>query len=231
MQKYDIAIIGGGPGGYVAAIRARQLGLSTVLIEREHLGGVCLNWGCIPTKSLLRSAEVYHLMQHADEFGLTAKDIKFEISKIVDRSRKIAGQLSKGVAGLLKKNKVDVIEGYASFENASTLKVKGKDGKDQTVTAQHIIIATGARGRVLPGLEPDGKLVWTAREAMTPTELPKKLLVIGSGAIGIEFANFYATLGSDVTVVEVQERILNTEDAEISALAKNPLKSKASSSC
>lgn len=220
MQKYDIAIIGGGPGGYVAAIRARQLGLSTVLIEREHLGGVCLNWGCIPTKSLLRSAEVYHLMKHADEFGLAVKDIKVDISKIVDRSRKIAGQLSKGVAGLLKKNKVDVIEGSASFENASTLKVKGKDGKDQTVTASHIIIATGARGRVLPGLEPDGKLVWTAREAMTPTELPKKLLVIGSGAIGIEFANFYATLGSDVTVVEVQERILNTEDAEISALAQ-----------
>jgi dihydrolipoamide dehydrogenase len=220
MQKYDIAIIGGGPGGYVAAIRARQLGLSTVLIEREHLGGVCLNWGCIPTKSLLRSAEVYHLMKHADEFGLAVKDIKVDISKIVDRSRKIAGQLSKGVAGLLKKNKVDLIEGSASFENASTLKVKGKDGKDQTVTASHIIIATGARGRVLPGLEPDGKLVWTAREAMTPTELPKKLLVIGSGAIGIEFANFYATLGSDVTVVEVQERILNTEDAEISALAQ-----------
>lgn len=220
MQKYDIAIIGGGPGGYVAAIRARQLGLSTVLIEREHLGGVCLNWGCIPTKSLLRSAEVYHLMQNAADFGLSVKDIKVDISKIVERSRKIAGQLSKGVAGLLKKNKVDVIEGSASFDNASTLKVKGKDGKDQTVNAQHIIIATGARGRVLPGLEPDGKLVWTAREAMTPTSLPKKLLVIGSGAIGIEFANFYATLGSDVTVVEVQERILNTEDAEISALAQ-----------
>ncbi|MDX2264630.1 MAG: dihydrolipoyl dehydrogenase [Hyphomicrobiales bacterium] len=218
---YDLAVIGAGPGGYVAAIRAAQLGLKTVVIEREHLGGVCLNWGCIPTKALLRTAEIYRLLGHLDEFGLSAKEVSFDLSKVVARSRKVAAKLTGGVAFLLKKNKVAVIDGAARLKGGGVIGVTAKDGKPAPdVTAKHIIIATGARARSLPGLEPDGRLVWTYKEAMLPPEMPKSLLVIGSGAIGVEFASFYSALGADVTMVEVQDRILPAEDEEISALAR-----------
>ncbi|MDX1975611.1 MAG: dihydrolipoyl dehydrogenase [Rickettsiales bacterium] len=218
-QSFDVVVIGGGPGGYVAAIRAAQLGLKTAVIEREHMGGICLNWGCIPTKALLRTSEIYNLMQHADAFGLSAKDIKFDIKKIVERSRGVAAQLSKGVAGLMKKNKVTVIDGHAKLAGKGKVAVE-KDGKKiADVAAKHIIIATGARARVLPGLEPDGKQIVTYKEAMVPETMPKSLLVVGSGAIGIEFASFYRTLGAEVTVVEVMDRILPVEDEEISKLA------------
>ncbi|HUC61806.1 MAG TPA: dihydrolipoyl dehydrogenase [Alphaproteobacteria bacterium] len=218
--NFDLVIVGGGPGGYVAAIRAAQLGMKTAVVEREHLGGICLNWGCIPTKALLRTAEVYHLMQHADAFGLSAKEIGYDAKKIVERSRKVAGQLSSGVAFLLKKNKVAAFDGHAKLAGPGKLNVT-KDGKPVAdLTAKHIILATGARARSLPGLEPDGKLVWTYKEAMIPAAIPKSLLVVGSGAIGIEFASFYRTLGAEVTVVEVLPRILPVEDEEISAFAK-----------
>jgi dihydrolipoamide dehydrogenase len=218
-QNFDVVIIGGGPGGYVAAIRAAQLGLKTAVVEANHMGGICLNWGCIPTKALLRSAEIYDFMKHAEMFGLSAKDIKFDLKKIVERSRGVAGQLSKGVSGLMKKNKVTVVDGYGKLAGKGKVSVE-KDGKRVAdLTAKHIIIATGARARVLPGLEPDGKLIWTYREAMVPEAMPKSLLVVGSGAIGIEFASFYRSLGAEVTVVEVQDRILPVEDEEISKFA------------
>jgi len=215
--QFDLIVIGGGPGGYVAAIRAAQLGLKTAVVEREHLGGICLNWGCIPTKALLRSSEIFHLIHRAKEFGLSADNVRFDVTKIVERSRKVAAQLSNGVRFLMKKNKVTVIEGEARLTSPTTVAVTGKAAG--AYSAKNIIIATGARARALPGLEPDGKLVWSYREAMVPTAMPKSLLVIGSGAIGIEFASFYRTLGAEVTVVEVMDRILPVEDEEISALA------------
>ena len=219
-NSYDLIVIGGGPGGYVAAIRAAQLGMATAVVEREHLGGICLNWGCIPTKALLRSAEVYESIQHASDFGLIVKDVSFDIEKIVKRSRKIAKQLSGGVAHLLKKNKVAVIDGAGSLAGNGRVHVE-KDGKGVAdLSAKHIILATGARPRELPGLEPDGKLVWTYKEAMVPDIMPKSLLVVGSGAIGIEFASFFRTLGAEVTVVEILPQVLPVEDAEISAAAR-----------
>ena len=218
--SFDLIVVGGGPGGYVAAIRAAQLGLKTAVVEREHLGGICLNWGCIPTKALLRSAEVGHLLRHADAFGFSAKDVSFDLKKVVKRSRDVAGQLSRGVGHLLKKNKVTVFDGHGRLAGGGKLKVE-KDGKPVAdLTAKNIILATGARARSLPGLEPDGKLVWTYKEAMVPEALPKSLLVVGSGAIGIEFASFYRDLGVEVTVVEVLDRVLPVEDEEVSAFAR-----------
>jgi dihydrolipoamide dehydrogenase len=218
--NFDVIVVGGGPGGYVTAIRAAQLGLKTACVEREHLGGICLNWGCIPTKALLRSAEVGHLLKHADAYGFSASNVTFDLKKVVERSRKVANQLSNGVKHLLKKNKVEVFDGHGRLNGPGRLKVE-KDGKPVAdLTAKHIILATGARARALPGLEPDGKLVWTYKEAMIPPTMPKSLLVVGSGAIGIEFASFYRTLGAEVTVVEVLDRVLPVEDAEISAFAK-----------
>jgi dihydrolipoamide dehydrogenase len=219
-QQYDVAVLGGGPGGYVAAIRAAQLGLKTVCIERAHLGGICLNWGCIPTKALLRSSEIYHLLHRLDEFGLSAKDITFDIKKVVQRSRKVSKQLSGGVGHLLKKHKVDVIDGQGKLNGPGKIAVT-KDGKAVAeVTAKHIILATGARARDLPNIKADGKDVWSYKEAMVPEAMPKSLLVIGSGAIGIEFASFYRTMGAEVTVVEVLDRVLPVEDEDISALAR-----------
>ena len=219
----DLVVVGSGPGGYVAAIRAAQLGMKTAIVERDALGGVCLNWGCIPTKALLRTSEVYTNMKHAEEFGLTADNISFDIEKVVKRSRKVAGKLSGGIGYLMKKNKITVIEGDATLAKGSgapLVKVKTKAGED-TVKAKHVILATGARARTIPqaGLEPDGKFVWTAKEAMVPDIMPKSLLVIGSGAIGIEFASFYNALGADVTIVEMLDRILPVEDKEISSFA------------
>ena len=219
VKSFDIVIIGGGPGGYVAAIRAAQLKMNVALVESQHLGGICLNWGCIPTKALLRSSEIHHLIKHADAFGITVKDLSFDISKIVARSRGVAKQLSGGIGHLMKKNKVTVFDGHAKLKGKGSLAVE-KDGKViETLSAKNIIIATGARARQLPGLEPDGTLVWTYKEAMVPTEMPKSLLVVGSGAIGIEFASFYRSLGAEVTVVEVLDRILPVEDEEISKFA------------
>jgi dihydrolipoamide dehydrogenase len=219
-QKFDLVIIGSGPGGYVTAIRAAQLGMKTAVVEGNHLGGICLNWGCIPTKALLRSSEIHHLIKHADQFGFTVKDVSFDIKKIIQRSRGVAKQLSAGVAHLLKKNKVTVFDGFGKLAGKGRVNVT-KDGKPGAeLSAPHIIIATGARARSLPGLEPDGKLVWTYKEAMIPEEMPKSLLVVGSGAIGIEFASFYRNLGAEVTVVEIMDRVLPVEDEEISALAR-----------
>jgi dihydrolipoamide dehydrogenase len=218
-QTFDLIVLGAGPGGYVAAIRAAQLGMKAAIVEREHLGGICLNWGCIPTKALLRSSEIGHLLHRLDEFGFSASNISFDVKKIVDRSRKVAKQLSGGVAHLLKKNKVAVLMGEGRLNGPGRLIVKTKDG-EQALAAPHIIVATGARARVLPGLEPDGQSIWTYKEAMVPPTMPKSLLVVGSGAIGIEFASFYRALGAEVTVVEVMDRILPVEDAEISALAR-----------
>jgi dihydrolipoamide dehydrogenase len=220
-ETYDLAVIGGGPGGYVAAIRAAQLGMKTVVIEREHLGGICLNWGCIPTKALLRASEINHLLHNLDEFGFAADNIRFDLDKVVKRSRKVAKQLSSGVAHLLKKNKVAVIDGQAQLAGKETIKITGKT--ETTIKAKHIILATGARARQLPGMETDGKLIWSYKEAMVPPALPKTLLVVGSGAIGIEFASFFANMGSKVTVIEVLDRILAVEDAEISAFVRKAL--------
>jgi dihydrolipoamide dehydrogenase len=218
-DSYDLVILGGGPGGYVAAIRAAQLGMKTCLVEREHLGGICLNWGCIPTKALLRTAEIMHLMRHAGDFGLIAKDISFDAKKVIARSRAVAKQLSNGVGFLMRKNKVTVVMGEGKLAGKGKVAVT-KDGKPiADLEAKHVILATGARARSLPGLEPDGKLVWTYKEAMIPEEIPESLLVIGSGAIGIEFASFYRDMGAEVTVVEVLPRILPVEDEEISAFA------------
>ena len=218
-NAYDVIVIGAGPGGYVAAIRAAQLGLKTIVVEREHMGGICLNWGCIPTKAMLRSSEVYHLMQRAKEFGLSAQGIDYDLDAVVARSRAIAKQLNGGVAHLLKKNKVTALMGAATLTAPGQVSVKTAKG-EESLSAKHIIIATGARARELPGLEGDGDLVWTYKTALTPPRMPKKLLVIGSGAIGIEFANFYNTLGVDTTVVEVMDRVMPVEDAEISAFAQ-----------
>ncbi|MDP6709479.1 MAG: FAD-dependent oxidoreductase, partial [Alphaproteobacteria bacterium] len=219
-QSFDVVVVGAGPGGYVAAIRAAQLGLKAAVVEAEHLGGICLNWGCIPTKALLRSAEVYHLMRRAEEFGVTAQSVGFDASKIVERSRAVAARLNAGVKHLLAKNKVQVIDGHGRLTGRGRVAVE-KDGKAVAeLAAKHIILATGARARELPGLEADGKLVWTYKEAMVPESLPKSLLVVGSGAIGMEFASFYRTLGAEVTVVEVLDRVLPVEDEEISELAR-----------
>ncbi|MBI1209587.1 MAG: dihydrolipoyl dehydrogenase [Azospirillum sp.] len=215
-QQFDVIVVGAGPGGYVAAIRAAQLGLNTAVVEREHVGGICLNWGCIPTKALLRSSEIHHLLHHLGDYGFSAKEVSFDLAKIVARSRKVAGQLSGGVKHLLKKNKVTLIDGHAKLLGGGRLEVD----KAGSFKAKHIILATGARARSLPGLEGDGKLIWTYKEAMVPTVIPKSLLVIGSGAIGIEFASFYLNLGAKVTVVEILDRILPVEDEEISALAR-----------
>ena len=219
-ESFDLVVIGGGPGGYVAAIRAAQLGLKSAVVEREHLGGICLNWGCIPTKALLRSAEVFHLMKDASAYGLSASNVSFDLPAVVKRSRAVALQLQSGVKHLLRKNKVSVYEGHGRLAARGKVAVL-KDGKPAgELLAKHIILATGARPRVLPGLEPDGKQVWTYKEAMIPEAMPRSLLVVGSGAIGIEFASFYRTLGAEVTVIEVLDRVLPVEDAEISALAR-----------
>ena len=233
-ETYDVLIIGAGPGGYVTAIRAAQLGFKTAVVDREHLGGICLNWGCIPTKALLRSAEIYHYMQHASDYGLSAKEVSFDTAAIVKRSRGVSGRLNGGVGMLLKKNKVDVIWGEASIDAAAkgnelgkvTVKEtkraeppKGAKGAG-TYAAKHIIVATGARPRVLPGIEPDKKQIWTYYEAMVPEAMPKSLLVMGSGAIGIEFASFYRTMGAEVTVIELLPQILPVEDAEIAGIAR-----------
>ncbi len=227
----DLAVIGAGPGGYVAAIRASQLGLKTVIVERDALGGVCLNWGCIPTKALLRTSEVFTNMQHAESFGLKADNIGFDIGAVVKRSRDVAGRMEKGVGFLMKKNKIEVVMGAARLEKSANgsgaplVRVKTEKG-EQTLRAKHVIIATGARARTIPaaGLEPDGTFIWTAREAMTPDIMPKSLLVVGSGAIGIEFASFYRALGAEVTVVEMLDRILPVEDEEISKFAEKQFK-------
>ena len=233
-DTYDVLIIGAGPGGYVTAIRAAQLGFKTAVVDREHLGGICLNWGCIPTKALLRSAEIYHYMQHASDYGLTAEKVGFDAAAIVKRSRGVSGRLNGGVGMLLKKNKVDVIWGEAAIESAAkgnqpgTVTVKETTRAPApkgalaagTYSAKHIIVATGARPRAIPGIEPDKKLIWTYYDAMVPESMPKSLLVMGSGAIGIEFASFYATMGAKVTVVELLPQILPVEDAEIAGLAR-----------
>ncbi|MGJ4893570.1 MULTISPECIES: dihydrolipoyl dehydrogenase [unclassified Bradyrhizobium] len=228
--SFDIIIIGSGPGGYVAAIRAAQLGFKTAIIEKSYLGGICLNWGCIPTKALLRSAEIYHYMQHAKDYGLSAEKISYDPKAVVQRSRGVSKRLNDGVGFLMKKNKVQVIWGKAAIDAPGKITVTKSDVEapkgalgEGTYQAKHIIVATGARPRVLPGLEPDKKLVWTYFEAMVPDKMPKSLLVVGSGAIGIEFASFFRTMGSDVTVVEVLPQILPVEDAEIAGLARKQL--------
>jgi dihydrolipoamide dehydrogenase len=218
--QFDLVVVGGGPGGYVTAIRAAQLGMNTALIEATHLGGICLNWGCIPTKALLRSSEMYHYLQNMDDHGITVGDVSFDLGKVVARSRKVAKRLSDGVKHLLKKNKVTVIEGYGALDGAGGVVVESDGKAAQTVKAPHIVLATGARARTLPGFEDDGKLIWTYREALVPEVMPKSLLVVGSGAIGMEFASFYHDMGATVTVVEVLDRILPQEDEEISALAR-----------
>ncbi len=215
-ETFDLAILGSGPGGYVAAIRASQLGMKVVIIEREQLGGICLNWGCIPTKALLRTSEIYHYMQHADAYGLSVTGVSFDLAKVVDRSRKVAGQLNAGVKGLMKKNKVTVVEGEGRLTGATQITVKTGD-QERVLDAKNVILATGARARDLPGLAADGKRVWTYRHAMVPPEMPTKLLVIGSGAIGIEFASFYSDMGAKVTVVEMLDRVLPVEDTDVSA--------------
>jgi dihydrolipoamide dehydrogenase len=217
-NSFDVLIIGGGPGGYVAAIRSAQLGFKTAVVERAHLGGICLNWGCIPTKALLRSAEIYHYMQNAKDYGLSASNVSFDAAAVVARSRAVSKQLNGGVGFLMKKNKITVIDGEAKIAKPGTVTVTGKGAG--TYQAKHIIIATGARPRVLPGIEPDKKLIWTYFEAMVPSTMPKSLLVIGSGAIGIEFASFFRTMGSEVTVVEVLPQILPVEDEEVAAFAR-----------
>ncbi|VXD01837.1 dihydrolipoyl dehydrogenase [Sphingomonas sp. AX6] len=222
-DTYDLIVLGSGPGGYVAAIRAAQLGLKTAIVERENLGGICLNWGCIPTKALLRSAEIFHYMQHAKDYGLAAEKISADLDAVVKRSRGVAKQLNQGIGHLMKKNKIAVHMGEGKLVAKGKLSVTEKDGKATELTAKHIIVATGARARDLPGTPADGKRVWTYRHAMTPTEMPSKLLVIGSGAIGIEFASFYNDMGSDVTVVEMMDRIVPVEDADVSAFLEKSL--------
>ncbi len=224
-QNFDLIVVGGGPGGYVAAIRAAQLKMNVALVEREHLGGICLNWGCIPTKALLRSSEIHAILHHLDAYGLAADNIRFDAKKVVERSRKVASQLSGGVKHLLKKNKVTVFDGHGALAGTGAGGVRkiavSKDGKPiADLTAKNVILATGARARVVPGMEPDGKLIWTYKEAMVPPAIPKSLLVVGSGAIGIEFASFYRSMGAAVTVVEMMDRVLPVEDEEISAFAR-----------
>jgi dihydrolipoamide dehydrogenase len=221
---FDLIVIGAGPGGYVAAIRASQLGQKVAIVEASHLGGICLNWGCIPTKALLRTAEIHQLLNHADQFGFKVGKIEFDFAKVVERSRTVAEQLARGVKGLLKKNKVEVFDGFASFKGKAKsihqVNVEKNGTLVTTLEAPRVIIATGARARHLPGLEPDGQSIWTYKEAMVPEALPKSMLIIGSGAIGIEFASFYNAMGADVTVVEVQDRILPVEDEEVSDFAR-----------
>jgi dihydrolipoamide dehydrogenase len=226
-SNFDIVIIGSGPGGYITAIRAAQLGFKTAIVERDYLGGICLNWGCIPTKALLRSAEIFHYLQHAKDYGLSAGEVAYDPAAVVKRSRAVAKRLNDGVGFLMKKNKITVIWGEASIDAPGKITVKPSRSEAPkgalgpgSYQAKHIVVATGARPRVLPGIEPDKKLVWTYFEAMVPDRIPKTLLVIGSGAIGIEFASFFRTLGSDVTVVEVLPQILPAEDAEIAAFAR-----------
>jgi dihydrolipoamide dehydrogenase len=221
-ESFDLIILGSGPGGYVAAIRAAQLGQKVAIIERERLGGICLNWGCIPTKALLRTSEIYHYMQHAGDYGLAATGISFDLAKITDRSRKVAAQLNGGVKGLMKKNKVTVVEGTGALTSATEITVTTGD-QTRSLTAKNIIIATGARARDLPGLSADGKRIWTYRHAMVPPEMPTKLLVIGSGAIGVEFASFYNDMGANVTIVEMLDRMLPVEDEEVSAFMQKTL--------
>tara|TARA_R110000868_G_scaffold190862_1_gene434915 strand:- start:213895 stop:215301 length:1407 start_codon:yes stop_codon:yes gene_type:complete len=223
-NEFDVVVIGGGPGGYVAAIRASQLGLNVAVIERENLGGICLNWGCIPTKALLKASEIYHTIEKAAEFGIKTNGATIDVKKLIERSRDVAGGLSKGVGFLMKKNKVTVFEGSAKFKGPKAVEVSLNSGEKETVTFKNAIIATGARARQIPGvLEADGENVWTYRDAMVPTKMPKSLLVIGSGAIGIEFASFYNTLGCDVHVVEAMDRILPVEDADVSKFAQKSL--------
>jgi dihydrolipoamide dehydrogenase len=218
--SFDLIVVGGGPGGYVAAIRAAQLDMKTAVVERDQLGGICLNWGCIPTKALLRASEIHHLLHHLDQFGFSARDISYDAKKVVARSRAVAKQLSNGVGYLMRKNKVSVFDGAARLAGKGKITV-AKDGKPVAdLAAPHIVLATGARARSVPGLEPDGKLVWTYKEAMVPAAIPQSLLVVGSGAIGIEFASFYRDMGAEVTVVEVLDRVLPVEDEEISAFAR-----------
>jgi len=221
-EQYDVIVLGSGPGGYVAAIRAAQLGLKTAIVERELLGGICLNWGCIPTKALLRSAEIYHYMQHAKDYGLAAQSISADLEAVVKRSRGVAKQLNQGVTHLMKKNKIAVHMGEGTLTGPTSLTVKGEKGEEK-LTAKHIIVATGARARDLPFAPADGKRVWTYRHAMTPPEMPKKLLVIGSGAIGIEFASFYNDMGAEVTVVEMLDRVVPVEDVDVSAFLEKSL--------
>jgi dihydrolipoamide dehydrogenase len=216
---FDLIVLGGGPGGYVAAIRAAQLGLRTALVEREHLGGICLNWGCIPTKALLRSSEIWHLLHHLDQFGFSAGEPRYDAAKLVARSRAVAKQLSNGVAYLLKKNNVSVFDGMGRLRGKGRMTVE-KDGAIAELAAPHIVLATGARARALPGLEPDGERIWTYKEAMVPAAIPQSVLVAGSGAIGIEFASFYNDMGANVTVVEVLDRILPVEDREVSEFVR-----------
>src|SRR5436305_12197536 len=217
---FDLVVIGGGPGGYVAAIRAAQLGMKTALVERDQLGGICRNWGCIPAKALLRASEIHHLLHNLDQFGFSAKDITYDPKKVVARSRAVAKQLSNGVAHLMRKNKVTVFDGEAKLAGKRKIAV-AKDGKPVAdIAAEHIVLATGARARSLPGLEPDGQLVWTYKQAMVPEAIPNSLLVVGSGATGIEFASFYRDMGAEVTVVEVLDRVLPVEDEEVSAFAR-----------
>ena len=218
-KSFDMIVIGAGPGGYVSAIRGAQLGLNVAIVEREHMGGICLNWGCIPTKAMLRSSEVFHLMHRAKEFGLKAEGIDYDLDAVVKRSRAVAKQLNGGVGHLMKKNKVTVVMGEATLPAKGKVSVKTDKGTEE-LTSKNIVLATGARARNLPGLEADGERVWSYKHALVPPHMPKKLLVIGSGAIGIEFASFYNTLGAETTVVEVMDRILPVEDAEISAFAK-----------
>ena len=222
-DKYDVIVLGSGPGGYVAAIRCAQLGLKTAIVERENLGGICLNWGCIPTKALLRSAEIFHYMQHAGDYGLKAKEIEADLDAVVKRSRGVAKQLNQGVTHLMKKNKIAVHMGEGVLTGPTSLTVKGEKGEEK-LEAKHVIVAIGARARDLPFAKADGKRVWTYRHAMTPTEMPKKLLVIGSGAIGIEFASFYNDMGAEVTVVEMLDRIVPVEDKDVSAFLEKSLK-------
>ncbi len=222
MSQFDLIVLGSGPGGYVAAIRAAQLGLKTAIVERENLGGICLNWGCIPTKALLRSAEVLHQMQHAAAYGLAADNIRADLDAVVKRSRGVAKQLNQGVTHLMKKNKIAVHMGVGTLLGGGKLEVKGEKGSE-TLSAKHIIVATGARARDLPFAKADGNRVWTYRHAMTPKEMPSKLLVIGSGAIGIEFASFYNDMGAEVTVVEMMDRIVPVEDADVSAFLEKAL--------
>ncbi|MCD2315464.1 dihydrolipoyl dehydrogenase [Sphingomonas sp. IC-11] len=223
-DTYDLVVLGSGPGGYVAAIRAAQLGLKTAIVERELLGGICLNWGCIPTKALLRSAEVYHLMSHAGDYGLTAQGITADLDAVVKRSRGVAKQLNQGVTHLMKKNKIAVHMGEGKLTGKGKLTVTDKDGKASELSYKNVIVATGARARELPFAKSDGERVWTYRHAMTPKEMPKKLLVIGSGAIGIEFASFYNDMGADVTVVEMLDRLVPVEDVDVSAHLEKALK-------
>ena len=220
-QRFDIVIIGGGPGGYVCAIRAAQAGLSVALVERENLGGVCLNWGCIPTKSLLHTADLYREIQEAEAFGISAQKTTFDLEKVVQHSRAVSEQLTNGVKFLMKKNKVQVFDGIGRLDGPGRVLITAEDQTEVTIESNAIVIATGARARSLPNIEPDGELIWTYREAMVPKELPKKLLVIGSGAIGAEFASFYNALGSDVTIVEVLPQILPVEDTEVSEFVRN----------